>query len=303
MQTVVPHTMRAFYKILAVLIISFPVIVNSQDCFKQDSIVLEITAVENIDTWAQKEGFYNFQNELHKISYYYYPETNLFKSDFFQKQSCFKTSDYDTIVRHKDDSSRIKGTYVLQKDLIVELIEQITIDKCCDFKFSGDSMYSDSNCCKLTPADYEIDDKWLKQNVNRKEILKRAKELDKKWEFGNQYSMREDRLIAYKGYSNLDSLSLFLIDFQRPLTLYTSHVSQSLWIDLISGGDTIISLQKIINPMKQQSPWINTDKEIYNPKINLIVTSILPKRFLFKDLIKREYIKESYIDWILNRWD
>lgn len=295
--------MRAFHKIIVILIINFPLIVFSQDCFNQDSAVLEITAAKNIDTWAKKEGYYKFHDELHKIRFYFYPETNLFKSDFFQKQRCFKISYYDTIIKHKENSSNIKGTYVFSKDLILELIDQLAIDKCCDLNYNEDSIYAVSNCCSLTHIDYNIDEKWLKQNINRKEILKRAKELDKKWEFGNQYSMREDRLIAYSGYTNLDSLNIFLREFQRPLTWYTSHISQMIWIDLICNSDTLLNIQKVISPMKQQSPWINNNKEVFNPNINLIVEALLPKRFLYKDLIKRDFIKESYIDWILNRWD
>jgi hypothetical protein len=298
--------MRSSYKISAILILNFPWIVFSQDCFKQDSILLEIIALKNIDTWAKKDGYYNFYNESNRIKFDFHPETDFFVSNTFKKWSCFKKSDYDTIIKHKDDSSFIKRTYVIPKTLIVDLIEQIQIDKCCDFEYNDDIIYTDSNYCRLTHKDFEIDKKWLKQNINRREILKRAKEHDQKWEFGIQYSMREERLKAFKGYSNTDSLDIFLSGFQKPIGLmFVSHVSERLWIDLVCDGDTLISLFKIISPLKCQSAWIDniTNREIYNPKINLIFYEMLPKSFLYKDLIKREFIKESYIDWILNRWD
>jgi hypothetical protein len=291
------------YKIL-VFILSFPMTILSQEWFDRDSLELQIIAYESYDTRSKDEGFRDFYKLSHEVDFNFNSESNVFFSKKVKRWKCFQVSNYDTIVKHNDDSTYINRSHAISKNVILNLIKELDNDKCC--KVDYDDLNPDSQCCNLSNEDYEIDEKWLKKNINRRTILKRAKMFKRDWEFKNQYSMREDRERFYKGYSNMDSLNTFLNDFRKPEAVkHLGHTLKRLWINVVHKQDTLISLTKIVYPLYEQTSWINNrnKKEIYNPKINLIVSEMLPKQFLYKNLIKREFIKESYLDWILKRWN
>lgn len=276
----------------------------SQDSLKFDSMILKVTTIDNYDRPSSNKGFYDVYYETNELVYHYSDELNSFKSNELRKNRCLKTVSHDTTINHKDYLKIKKVSKVLSIDIVKDLISEAKNNLCCDSLVKNDQTTQRVICCDVDNNDFEINEKWLKRNIKRKAILKRAKFLDEEWRFKNSYSSREERLKPFRGYSNLDSLNLFLAESRSILGLmYSTGRMNRIWIDLIHEKDTIVSLFKIIGT-SNQGIWLNkkSTKNLYNPRINLIAYNLLPKGSLFKNIIKREFIREKYIDWIINRY-
>jgi hypothetical protein len=288
--------------ILVLFALTRPEVAVSQSF--SDCLTLEILALKKGDSWAKKKGHHNYTCMRDSLLFRFDQGENVFKASGFLRESCFQIYNVDTLVtdRYRDVNRKVKKT--VAAELVFELIQESQVDKCCEYQFDDDSIYLKPNCCSVTRHDYAIDRAWIEKHVNKRSIRKHAKKRDRSWGFRNEYSMKEDRQAFYKAYSRIDSVDAFLKGFSRPLTIYNSHSYYAIAICLSCEGDTLLDITKVINTNEEPSNWFDgqRNEEVHNPRVNLILDQILPKGFLFKEHIRRDFIKQAYLDWVLEEW-
>lgn len=195
--------MKAISAIFLCFFLIITLDLSSQEISKYDSLSLKIVSSKNIDTWAKQEGEYEYTTELNRLIFDFNKDSSKFVANELFKYKSYRRKKGETIVKEKKDSSYKKYEKTIPEKAIVELIKEKSINKCCELKFLKDTISIKSNCCELSNKDFQIEEKWLKKNITRKEILKRAKELKVDWKFKKENTFRKRGKLYSKGIQTL----------------------------------------------------------------------------------------------------